>query len=547
MENATLKILLVEDDQIDQLAFKRLVKAQNLAYDYTLAGSVTAAQNHLTSQKFDVIIADYNLGDGNAFDLFASIGDTPIIFATGLGDEGVAVKAMKAGAVDYLIKDVERNYLKILPATIDKAIKRKQLERDLRQRDLLLAGLAAAESRLLTVTNYTTAINMALTIIGQAAAVDRVYIFENHSEPDTGKPACSQRFEWVKEGVQPQKDNPALQNCLWSDPGLTRWRTLLSGKEVINGPIRSFPAPEQEFLLPRGVRSLLIVPIFIGQYFWGFIGFDDYQTDRRWSKNEEVILMALAASTGGALQRQQTEAELRQRTAELQTHNEELDAFAHTVAHDLQSPLSPIVGFASILKNEYTTLSTSEIEEFAERIIRNGNKMSDIIRELLLLAQIRKTDIKPEPLDMGFIVGEALQRLTSMTEEYQAQIALPKAWPLALGYGPWIEEVWANYISNAMKYGGRPPHLKLGATVEPSDDSSPPAVRFWVQDNGPGLTPEEQAKLFAQFTRLHQVRAKGQGLGLSIVRRIINKLDGKTGVESQPGQGSVFSFTLPAG
>lgn len=547
MENATLKILLVEDDQVDQLAFKRLVKAQNLAYDYTLAGSVTAAQNYLASQKFDVVIADYNLGDGNAFDLFASIGDTPVIFATGLGDEAVAVKAMKAGAVDYLIKDVERNYLKILPATIDKAIKRKQLERDLRQRDLLLAGLAAAESRLLTVTNYTTAINMALAIIGQAAAVDRVYIFENHSEPDTGKPVCTQRFEWVKDGVQPQKDNPALQNCLWSDPGLTRWHTLLTGKEIINGPIRSFPAPEQELLLPRGVHSLLIVPIFIGQYFWGFIGFDDYQTERRWSKNEEVILMALAASIGGALQRQQTEEELRQRTDELQTHNEELDAFAHTVAHDLQSPLSPIVGFASILKNEYTTLSTAEIEEFADRIIRNGNKMSDIIRELLLLAQIRKTDIRPEPLNMAFIVGETLQRLTSMTEEYQAEITLPEYWPVALGYGPWIEEVWANYISNAMKYGGRPPHLELGATVENSADFTLPAVRFWVRDNGPGLTPDEQAKLFAQFTRLHQVRAKGQGLGLSIVRRIINKLDGRTGVESQVGQGSVFSFTLPAG
>ncbi|NJN93583.1 MAG: hypothetical protein HC875_05545 [Anaerolineales bacterium] len=257
--------------------------------------------------------------------------------------------------------------------------------------------------------------------------------------------------------------------------------------------------------------------------------------------------MALAVSIGGALQRQQTEEELRQRTDELQTHNEELDAFAHTVAHDLQSPLSPIVGFASILKNEYTTLSPAEIEEFADRIIRNGNKMSDIIRELLLLAQIRKTDIRPEPLNMAFIVGETLQRLASMTEEYQAEITLPESWPVALGYGPWIEEVWANYISNAMKYGGRPPHLELGATVENSADFTSPAVRFWVRDNGPGLTPDEQAKLFAQFTRLHQVRAKGQGLGLSIVRRIINKLDGKTGVESQVGQGSVFSFTLPAG
>jgi two-component system sensor histidine kinase/response regulator len=100
--------------------------------------------------------------------------------------------------------------------------------------------------------------------------------------------------------------------------------------------------------------------------------------------------------------------------------------------------------------------------------------------------------------------------------------------------------VWANYISNAIKYGGRPPHIELGATAQ--DDGM---VRFWVRDNGAGLTPEEQTRLFIPFTRLDQVQVKGHGLGLSIVRRIVGKLGGQVGVESQVGQGSVFSFTLP--
>ncbi|MCL4294131.1 MAG: ATP-binding protein [Anaerolineae bacterium] len=117
---------------------------------------------------------------------------------------------------------------------------------------------------------------------------------------------------------------------------------------------------------------------------------------------------------------------------------------------------------------------------------------------------------------------------------------MPSIWPVALGYSPWIEEVWLNYLSNAITYGGQPPHLELGAT-ERGDG----LVSFWVRNNGPGLTPEEQAKLFTPFTRLNQVQTQGHGLGLSIARRIVEKLEGEVSVESKPGQGSVFSFTLP--
>ena len=120
---------------------------------------------------------------------------------------------------------------------------------------------------------------------------------------------------------------------------------------------------------------------------------------------------------------------------------------------------------------------------------------------------------------------------------------MPDDWPVAVGYASWVEEVWANYISNGLKYGGQPPRLKLGAT-EQADGM----VRFWVQDNGPGLEPDAQAKLFVPFTQLDQIRVAGHGLGLSIVRRIVEKLGGQVGVESKgiPGQGCLFFFTLPS-
>jgi signal transduction histidine kinase len=142
-----------------------------------------------------------------------------------------------------------------------------------------------------------------------------------------------------------------------------------------------------------------------------------------------------------------------------------------------------------------------------------------------------------------------------MIEEYKADIVMPDAWPRVLGHHLWVEQVWVNYLSNALKYGGHSPRIELGFEIEAvgeepeEEDVSPHMVRFWVRDNGPGLTREEQAQLFAPFTRLSQARARGYGLGLSIVQRIVEKLGGQVGVESEgiPGQGSTFSFTLPRG
>jgi signal transduction histidine kinase len=241
----------------------------------------------------------------------------------------------------------------------------------------------------------------------------------------------------------------------------------------------------------------------------------------------------------GIAERKQAEKTLRQYTIELESRNEELDAFAHTVAHDLKNPLALIVGYAEALDG--LSLKGEELSYHLRLMARNGHKMSSIIDELLLLASMRKLgEIELEPLDMARIVDEARVRLVYLIEEHQAEILLPEAWPVALGYGPWVEEVWANYMSNAIKYGGHPPRVEMGATVQEDD-----TVRFWIRDNGRGLTPDEQARLFTLFTRLDRVSAKGHGLGLSIVRRIVEKMSGQVGVESQVGQGSTFYFTLP--
>jgi len=127
-----LMILVVEDDEIDQIAFKRLVQAQNLPYHCTYVRGVAAAQRLLQGFNFDLALLDYHLEDGTGLDLLPHLAGTPAIFVTGLGDEEVAVRAMKSGAADYLVKDSDGGYLKILPTIIESALQRSQAEQRIR-------------------------------------------------------------------------------------------------------------------------------------------------------------------------------------------------------------------------------------------------------------------------------------------------------------------------------------------------------------------------------------------------------------------------------
>jgi signal transduction histidine kinase len=193
-------------------------------------------------------------------------------------------------------------------------------------------------------------------------------------------------------------------------------------------------------------------------------------------------------------------------------------------------------------------MQPKELLKGLQRITQGGHRMSGIINALLLLSSVRKEDVEIAPLNMASIVNEAQNRVAGLLTETQVEIIVPDEWPAVVGYTPWVEEVWANYISNAAKYGGHPergvpPRIELGFDERaPTSDSH---IRFWVHDNGPGLTAEEQVHLFAPFTRLHQVRVEGHGLGLSIVQRIVEKLGGEIGVESNVDEGSLFYFTLP--
>ncbi|MGB3714015.1 MAG: ATP-binding protein [Candidatus Promineifilaceae bacterium] len=227
--------------------------------------------------------------------------------------------------------------------------------------------------------------------------------------------------------------------------------------------------------------------------------------------------------------------------SELQAQNEGLSAFSHMVAHDLKNPLAILLGFAEVLKQDYVGGEDELLTQGITSIVENGLRMESIIEELLLLAEVQQVeDIDLEPLDMTSIINETKTRLSHLVNQHDARIVVPAAWPTALGHKAWVQEIWVNYVSNAIIHGGRPPELELGAMVQQDG-----MARFWVQDNGPGISLEDRNKLFEPFTKLFEVKTEGHGLGLSIVHRIVTKLGGEVGVDSGQGDGSVFWFTLP--
>ena len=191
----------------------------------------------------------------------------------------------------------------------------------------LLEAAARCASELLLAPDVPRAISRSLGILGEAVGVDRTYLFENHRDPVTGGLRMSQRFEWVAPGIPPQIENPSLQNHPYN-PDFQRWERVLRSRASIRGEVRTFPEEERELLESQGIRSILVVPVFLEEQFWGFAGFDDCRRERRFDEDEESVLSLAAAGIGAALVRsrmhRRMEEEVRERTRDLQRQGEVL-------------------------------------------------------------------------------------------------------------------------------------------------------------------------------------------------------------------------------
>ena len=544
-EQKAVRILYMEDD----IGLARLFRKQlnRAGYQVDLAANGEEGLAMYAAVHYDVVAVDHNMPGYDGLEVIRFLAEhgplPPTIMITGSGNEKIAIEAMKLGAGDYIVKDIDGGYLELLPSVIEQLLYQQRLVEERQHavkamqhlnRNLALLNLIG--QKLAASLDLQEIMELLLRAVTETLGAEGSSVWLEADDEEAGGLVCHSAYSYN------HNISPANLRLL-PGQGIAGW-VVEHGESVII----SDTAADNRFssqidaAIDFSTHSILAAPLRVRDTVVGVLevvnkigsGFDN---------DDQSLIETLAASAAIAIDNARLVTTLRQHTEELKIRNEELDAFAHTVAHDLKTPLGPIMGLAELLETHRDQISEEDVNSSLRGINRNGRKMSNIIDELLLLAKIRDTDIQLKPLDMDNLIVEARQRLSYMIEEQDVEIILPDRWPEALGYGPWIEEVWVNYISNAIKYGGQPPLMELGAS---SEDNG--MVRFWVRDNGPGLTPEERAKLFVPFTQLNTIRTDGHGLGLSIVRRIIERLGGEVNVESQgiANEGSTFSFTLPA-
>ncbi len=187
----------------------------------------------------------------------------------------------------------------------------RQTEAAVQQRDRLFRAVAEATTQLLTAADYAAGMNDTLQILGQAIEIDRVYIFENQTNPKTRQTRMNRQFEWVRPlPIMPIRD-PVRPNIAQGS-GFERWHALLAQGEQVAGLVRNLPADERAWLEPQGILSVLAIPILIDGEFWGFIGFDDCQIERDWSDSIRAMLATLTNSLGSAITRKRIAEQLRQ-------------------------------------------------------------------------------------------------------------------------------------------------------------------------------------------------------------------------------------------
>ena len=224
---------------------------------------------------------------------------------------------------------------------------------------------------------------------------------------------------------------------------------------------------------------------------------------------------------------------------ELERSNAELDAFAYIASHDLKEPLRGIHNYSSFLLEDYGNVLDDEGVEQLNTLVRLSRRMEDLINSLLHFSRVGRVDLALRETDLNTVVEDVRQLLSARLDSAGAKLTVHPL-PTVVCDSVRVSEVLNNLISNALKYSEDAPNIEVGVRAE----DAPPV--FYVRDNGIGISPEHQAAVFRLFKRLHgrETYGGGTGIGLTIVKKVVERHGGRLWLESVPGQGTTFYFTL---
>ena len=232
---------------------------------------------------------------------------------------------------------------------------------------------------------------------------------------------------------------------------------------------------------------------------------------------------------------------LKARTIKLEVLNKELESFSYSVSHDLRAPLRSIAGYAQILNEDYSQKLDNEGNETLQTIIRNAGKMGQLIDDLLEFSRLGRKEIEKNKIDMNGIVEGIIQELKAQEQDRVIHVKTHPLEEITVDV-QMIKQVWVNLISNALKYTRN----TEVAEIEIGGNATAKEICFYIQDNGVGFNMNYTDKLFNVFQRLHSAEEfEGTGVGLALVKRIVERHGGKIWAEAKENEGATFYFTIP--
>lgn len=334
-------------------------------------------------------------------------------------------------------------------------------------------------------------------------------------------------------------------------PGMDGFETaslIYSRKKLQHIPIIFLTAMDIEENIYRGYKTGAVdyirkpfIPDILRVKVEAFI--DLTIKNRKLLIQEEKLKQINASLEKEIQERKQSELKIRSLNQDLEQKLQELqslDAFAYSVSHDLMSPVNNINGLATLSLQKFANDLNPDIKRMFSMILDSSQKMADLIKSLLLFSRETNAELHKSDLDMNLIVKNVISEIGTYKKLDDFDIQVEEL-PVVVGDNNMIKQVWINFISNAIKYSQKTkkPQIQVGSISQNG------SVTFFVKDNGAGFNMKNYDKLFGVFQRLHNSKDfEGTGVGLSIVKRIVERHGGKVWAESEPNKGAVFYFSL---
>ncbi len=396
----------------------------------------------------------------------------------------------------------------------------------LRREDILEAVGFAAE-RFLRTASWEEDIHEILAQLGEAAAASRAYIFANHPGAD-GITRTSLRYEWVAPGVTPQADNPNLQNFHWQEDGFGRWEEELSGEHLIMGHVDQFPPAEQELLRAQDIKSILVVPIFVGQEWWGLVGFDECLREREWSLAELEALKAAASILGAAFLRERAERALKASEEKLRSLSCRLLDAQEMERKRLAAELHDELGHALLTLKLQIESMEGQLEPHQIRLRTATEQILQFIGQTIEEVRRLYLDLTPGDLeDLGLTAAlrGLIEDFGALRQDMSCHIDLDNLEGLfALPVQTAIYRVVQEALTNIGKHANA---KNVSFAVKRAEDR----VFFSIDDDGKGLDAK------ALSTK--------KTLGLLAMEERVKFLGGSFELTSQEARGTRISFTVP--